>query len=254
MKWKGLVYMSIIGRVHSLESCGTVDGPGIRFVVFMQGCVLRCQFCHNPDTWDVNKGNHFTPKQLMNEIIQYKSYMGFSGGGVTFTGGEPMLQAEFILEVVKLCKEEGISVALDTSGFVFSKAVIEVLEYTDLVLLDIKNFNPLVYKTVTGVALSPTLEFLDHLREKNITTWIRYVLVPELTDNLDSIQELAEYLKAYPNVTKIELLGFHKMGEYKWKELGMEYKLADTKEPSKDLLLKVKDILSASGKPVTFNA
>ncbi|MDI9487725.1 MAG: 4Fe-4S cluster-binding domain-containing protein, partial [Bacillota bacterium] len=128
------------GRIHSLESFGTVDGPGIRFVVFMQGCPLRCQFCHNPDTWEVNKGKEYTPKELMEEIIKYKSFMNFSGGGVTFTGGEPLLQAEFILEVSKLCKAEGISIAIDTSGFIFNDTVKELLKYTDLVLLDIKNY------------------------------------------------------------------------------------------------------------------
>ncbi len=245
--------MEKIGRVHSLESLGTVDGPGIRFVVFLQGCPLRCQFCHNPDTWDVTKGKEYTVNQLMGEIIKYKSYMNFSGGGVTFTGGEPLLQAEYLLEVNKKCKELGISTALDTSGFIWNDSVKELLEYTDLVLLDIKNYDPLVYKTVTGVSLSPTLKFLDYLKEKGIRTWIRYVLVPQLTDNLDSVKKLSEHLDHYPNVEKIELLGFHKMGEYKWKELGLEYKLSDTKEPSKELLREVKAIFETNGKAVAAN-
>lgn len=245
--------MNKIGRIHSLESCGTVDGPGIRFVVFMQGCVLRCQFCHNPDTWDTAKGILFTPEQLMDEIKKYKSYMNFSGGGVTFTGGEPLLQQDFILEVSRLCRQEGISVALDTSGFIFNTVVKEILEYTDIVLLDIKNYDPAVYKEVTGVSLAPTLDFLDYLKEKNINTWIRYVLVPGLTDNIESIRELSEYLKEYTNVSKIELLGFHKMGEYKWKELGLDYKLSATREPDKELLEQVKNILEESGKPVSAN-
>lgn len=245
--------MSKIGRIHSLESFGTVDGPGIRFVVFMQGCPLRCQFCHNPDTWEVTKGTEYTSEQLVEEIIKYKSYFEFSGGGVTFTGGEPLLQAEFILEVSKECKKKGISVAIDTSGFVWNDTVKEVLEYTDIVLLDIKNYDPLVYKTVTGVSLAPTLTLLDYLKEKNINTWIRYVLVPQLTDNLDSVRKLSEHLDHYPNVSKIDLLGFHKMGEYKWKELGIEYKLTDTKEPSKELLQEVKAILGSNGKLVSAN-
>lgn len=245
---------SILGRIHSLESCGTVDGPGIRFVVFMQGCVLRCQFCHNPDTWDVDKGEVYTPDELMNEIIKYKSFMNFSGGGVTFTGGEPLLQAEFILEVAKKCKENHISVAVDTSGFVWNSKVEEILDYTDIVLLDIKNFDRGVYKVVTGVSLEPTLKFLDVLKEKNINTWIRYVLVPNLTDNLDAIKELANHLKDYPNVSKVEVLGFHKMGEYKWEELGLKYQLSDTKEPSKEALKEVQQILEASGKLVSLNS
>ncbi|NLO10511.1 MAG: pyruvate formate lyase-activating protein [Clostridiales bacterium] len=245
--------MANLGRIHSLESFGTVDGPGIRFVVFMQGCPLRCQFCHNPDTWDVRKGTEYTPDELMEEILKYKAYMDYSGGGVTFTGGEPLLQADFILEVSKMCKSKGISVTIDTSGFIFNDTIKELLDYADLVLLDIKNYDPLVYKTVTGVHLSPTLKFLDFLKEANISTWVRYVVVPQLTDNIDSIRKLSDYLDGYPNVEKIELLAFHKMGEYKWKELGLDYKLTDTKEPSKELMEEVIEILSTNGKVVTSN-
>lgn len=243
----------IIGRIHSLESLGTVDGPGIRFVVFMQGCVLRCQYCHNPDTWNTTTGMEYTPVKLVREIMKYKSYMKFSHGGVTFTGGEPLLQTDFILEACKLCKEQGISVAIDTSGFIWNDKVKEVLKYTDIVLLDLKNYDPLVYSDITGVSLTPTLEFLDYLKEKNINTWIRYVLVPGLSDNIDSIQQLSEHLSQFPNVSKIEVLGFHKMGEYKWHELGMEYKLANTKEPSKELMEKVKTIFEKYGKEVAVN-
>lgn len=243
--------MSVTGRIHSLESFGTVDGPGIRFVVFMQGCPLRCQFCHNPDTWDVSKGSEYTPIQLVEEIVKYKSYMEFSGGGVTFTGGEPLLQAEFILEASRLLKEKKISVAIDTSGFVWNDRVKELLAGTDIVLLDIKNFNPDTYRAITGVSLTPTLQLLNYLREQRKNTWIRYVLVPGLSDNLDSIQKLSEYLDDFPNISKIEILGFHKMGEYKWQELGLEYKLSDTKPPDRELLLKVKAILECNGKRVS---
>ncbi|MFV0341851.1 MAG: pyruvate formate-lyase-activating protein [Anaerocolumna sp.] len=242
-----------IGRIHSVESCGTVDGPGVRFVVFMQGCPLRCQYCHNPDTWDTSKGKDYTTKELMREIVRYKSYMKFSGGGVTFTGGEPLLQFNFILEMVKLCKAEGISVAIDTSGYVWNDKISEILEYTDIVLLDIKNYDPDVYENVTGASLAPTLDFLEYLHEKDIKVWVRYVLVPNLTDNLESIEDLASYLKDFSNVIKIELLPFHKMGEYKWQEMGLEYKLTDTKEPTKDLLKKVSEILETTGIPVKVN-
>lgn len=245
--------MSIIGRIHSLESFGTVDGPGIRFVVFMQGCPLRCQFCHNPDTWEVKRGTEYTPEHLIEEILKYKAYMEFSGGGVTFTGGEPLYQAEFVLEAVKLCKAHGIPVAIDTSGYVWNDTVREVLAYTDLVLLDIKNYDPLVYQKITGVDLDPTLRFLDYLKEKNINAWIRYVLVPGLSDNLESIRQLALHLSGCPNISKIELLAFHKMGEFKWKELGLEYKLSDTKEPDKELMQEVKAIFETSGKSISAN-
>jgi len=245
--------MSVIGRIHSLESFGTVDGPGIRFVVFMQGCPLRCQFCHNPDTWEVNKGTEYLPEQLAEEIMKYQSYMKFSGGGVTFTGGEPLLQAEFILEASKILKPQGITIAIDTSGYVWDNTVQELLEYTDLVLLDIKNYAPHQYEIVTGVSLAPTLYLLDYLREMSITTWIRYVLVPGLTDHLESIRQLSNYLDGYPNVSRIELLAFHKMGEYKWKELGLEYKLSNTLEPNGELLKEVKEIFEQNGKKVTSN-
>lgn len=245
--------MSTIGRIHSLESLGTVDGPGIRFVTFMQGCPLRCQFCHNPDTWDTSKGKEYTPEQLANEIIKYKSFMDFSGGGATFTGGEPLLQAGFILEVAKKLKKKGISVCIDTSGFVYNEAVEELLDYVDIVLLDIKNFDKTVYTKVTSVKLEPTLKFLDKLREKKIDTWIRYVLVPNLTDNFDAVEKLSEHLKDYPNVKKIEILGFHKMGEYKWEELGLEYQLKETNEPTEELLQRTYDIFTRSGIEVSLN-
>lgn len=242
-----------IGKIHSIETCGTVDGPGIRFVTFLQGCPLRCQYCHNPDTWDVKKGIEYTPENLVNEIIKYKSYMKFSGGGTTFTGGEPLLQADFVKEAFELCQKNDISTALDTSGFIFNDKVKEVLEYTDIVLLDIKNFDTEVYKTVTGVSLDNTLAFLNYIREKNIKTWVRYVLVPGLTDNLESITKLANHLKEYPNVSRIELLPFHKMGEYKWEELGYTYALKETAEPSRAQINEVKSIFETSGISVYAN-
>ncbi len=242
-----------IGRIHSLESFGTVDGPGIRFVVFLQGCPLRCKFCHNPDTWDVRGGTSYTPEELIGEILKYKSFMDYSGGGVTFTGGEPLLQAQFLLEVCRLLKPHGISVAIDTSGYIWNDAVKELLEYTDLVLLDIKNYDPIVYQEVTGVKLDPTLKLLDYLREHQIAVWVRYVLVPGLTDNLSSVEKLSEHLDQYPNVAKIELLAFHKMGEYKWKELGLNYTLSDTKEPDQELLQKTKEIFERNGKTVSVS-
>ena len=240
----------IKGRIHSFESCGTVDGPGIRFVVFMQGCPLRCKYCHNADTWATYGGKMYTPQEIVNEIIKYKSYMKFSGGGVTFTGGEPLLQPDFLREVFTLCKKQGISIALDTSGFLYSERTKDVIDMVDLVLLDIKNFDPDVYKKVTSVSLEPTLKMLEHLREKNIEVWVRYVLVPGLTDNLDAIEKMALHLKEFPNLSRIELLPFHKMGEFKWEELGLPYELQDTETPEPELVDKVREILKLSGKKV----
>ncbi len=245
--------MDIIGRIHSLESCGTVDGPGIRFVAFLQGCPLRCQYCHNPDTWDTQKGTEYTPQKLVSEAEKYKSYMRFSGGGITLTGGEPLLQAKFVLEVFKLCKSKGISTALDTSGFVFNYLVKEILNYTDIVLLDIKNFDPKVYEELTSVSLSPTLQFLNYLKSIQMNVWVRYVVVPGLTDNFESIKKLSDYLDNFPNVSKVELLGFHKMGEFKWKELGHAYRLSETKEPDKETMDRIKGIFETNGKKVVSN-
>jgi len=227
-----------MAKIHSIESCGTVDGPGIRFVVFTQGCPLRCQYCHNPDTWKMSDGNEMTVTELVKEAIKYKSYMRFSGGGVTVTGGEPLLQVDFIKEFFTQMKKEGIHTAIDTSGYVFNDKVKEVLELTDLVLLDIKHFDPLRYKNLTGVELAPTLDFLDYLGQKNIPTWVRYVLVPGLTDQLDSIEALSKHLSQYTHIERIELLPFHKMGEYKWSELGLDYKLGHVESPTKALMIE----------------
>ncbi len=245
--------MKNTGRVHSFETLGTVDGPGIRFVIFLQGCALRCQYCHNPDTWKINEGEEYTVDDLMFEIKKYKTYMEASSGGVTFTGGDPLVQAEFLTELAKKCKEEGISVVVDTSGFILNDKVKELYKYTDLVLLDIKSFDEETYQLVSGGKLSPTLETLDHLKEKNIEVWVRYVVVPEITDDLESIKALSNHLDDFPNVTKIEPLAFHKMGEYKWEELGEEYKLKDTKEPKKELMEEVKKIFETNGKNVIIN-
>ncbi|GKX28722.1 pyruvate formate-lyase-activating enzyme [Vallitalea longa] len=235
--------MSVTGRIHSIETCGTVDGPGIRFVIFMQGCPLRCKYCHNPDTWKLGDGQEKTVDELISEIKKYKSYMKFSGGGVTVTGGEPLLQGKFIKELFKRCKEEGIHTAVDTSGYLFNDTTKEVLDYTDLVLLDIKCYDSKRYKHITGVELEPTLKFMDYLGKLNKPVWIRYVLVPGLSDNEDYVKNLSIYLSKFSNIEKIEILPFHKMGEFKWKELGYDYELSDTKEPTKEDVIKAMSII-----------
>ena len=225
--------MSQTGRIHSYESCGTVDGPGIRFVVFMQGCPLRCQYCHNPDTWKLSDGKEITVDELMAEVVKYKSYMRFSGGGITITGGEPLMQPDFVLEVIRRCREEGIHTAIDTSGYLYNDKTRAIIDEVDLVLLDIKHMDPDQYKVITGVQLAPTLEFLAYLGEVKRDVWIRYVLVPGLSDQADSIRDLSRHLSQYDNIKKIELLPFHKMGEFKWESLGEPYRLADVEEPDK---------------------
>lgn len=234
--------MSITGKIHSIETCGTLDGPGIRYVVFLQGCPLRCQYCHNPDTWKISDGKEMSVDEIMEDILRYKSFMKFSDGGITASGGEPLIQYRFLEELFSRCKEEGIHTAVDTSGYIKISKVKEVIKYTDLVILDIKSYDAEKYKEVTGVSITPTLEFAKYLSEINKSMWVRYVLVPTLTDDYDKIKELARFLSQLKNVEKIEVLPFHKMGEYKWEELGYEYKLKEIEPPSEDMVEKVKKI------------
>lgn len=232
-----------MAKIHSLETCGTVDGPGIRFVVFTQGCPLRCKYCHNPDTWKMSDGTETSVDYLVEEAVKYKSYMKFSGGGVTVTGGEPLLQTSFVKEYFTKLKKHHIHTAIDTSGYVFNDDVKDVLKLTDLVLLDVKHFDPTKYKDLTGVELAPTLKFLDYLGQQNIPTWIRYVLVPGISDQSEHIEALAKHLSHFTNIERIELLPFHKMGEYKWEELGLDYTLTDVNEPSKESMTNALGIL-----------
>ena len=228
--------MSRIGNIHSYESFGTVDGPGIRFVLFLQGCPLRCKFCHNPDTWNISDEKiRERAVETFEKVKKYKGYFG-KKGGLTGTGGEPFLQADFILELFKLCKEDGINTVVDTSGYIFNEKVKEVLEYTDLVLLDIKAIDEKVYKELTGVELENTLKFAQYLKEKGKRVWIRHVIVPGITDNDELLNRLAEYVSNLDNVEKVELLPYHKLGEFKYKELGMKYVLEGVEELSKERL------------------
>lgn len=236
--------MSLIGRIHSLESFGTVDGPGIRFVVFLQGCPLRCLYCHNPDTWDVTKDTPYrmTPEELLSEVLRYKSFI--AKGGVTVTGGEPLLQSDFLKAFFRLCRSEGIHTALDTSGYICSAKALEVLEYTDLALLDIKTLNPDLHPILTGVGSENTLRFLDELEARGIPTWIRHVLVPGLTDEDVWLTALAQYISRYKVVQKVELLPYHSMGTYKYEQLGLDYKLKDTQPLTASQLAHAQDIFN----------
>lgn len=212
-------------KIHSIESFGTVDGPGIRFVTFMQGCPLRCQFCHNPDTWNPQGPCRYemTPAELRDEAMRYYNYI--RKGGVTLSGGEPLLQAGFVAEYFRLCHEEGLHTALDTGGYIHTPHALEALRHTDLVLLDIKTMNPELYPKLTGVPQDNNLRFLDTLQERGIPTWIRHVVVPGLTDNDEWLQRLGEHIAKYDVVEKIEILPYHTLGAYKYKELGLPYPL-----------------------------
>lgn len=239
--------MSIMGKIHSVETCGAVDGPGIRFVVFLQGCPARCQYCHNPDTWNLNDGKDMSVDELVHEVLKYRSYMKFSGGGITVTGGEPLMQPDFVTEVFKACREEGIHTALDTSGLLNWEPHRAVFDYTDLVLLDIKCIDPAVHKTLTGLDNRRSLGLLEYLAKINKPVWARHVLVPGITADEALLRKTAEHLAQFSNVEKVELLPLHKMGEYKWEELGLEFPLKDTPVPSAEEIATATEIFEAAG-------
>ncbi|MBP9478931.1 MAG: pyruvate formate lyase-activating protein [Sebaldella sp.] len=234
------------GYIHSFESFGTKDGPGIRFVLFLQGCPLRCLYCHNVDTWDLkDKKYMFTPEETMKEIKKVKGFI--KTGGVTISGGEPLMQPEYILELFKLCKEEGIHTAIDTSGYLLNDRIKEVLEYTDLILLDIKQIDPEKYKALTSVSLKPTLDFLKYLSEINKPVWIRYVLVPGYTDDEKDLNAWAKFVSSFKNVERVDILPFHQMGGHKWKEVNRVYQLENVLAPTKENIEKAEEIFTYYG-------
>jgi len=230
------------GRIHSLESGGMVDGPGIRFVVFTQGCPLRCLYCHNPDAQGLCDGREMTVDALMAEISKYRSYMKFTGGGVTITGGEPLMQRDFVSEVFRRCQGLGIHTTLDTSGFAHQSVAAVVLEHVDLVMLCIKAFDADTHTRLTGVPHEPSLRFAEYLYSINKPTWIRFVLVPGITDSVANVEGLARFLAPMTNIEKVEILPFHKMGEFKWERMGLDYALKDTPTPTAAQMQAVVDI------------
>ena len=231
------------GHIHSIFSGGMVDGPGIRTVVFFAGCNLRCKYCHNPDTWNVSQGEKMTANDIIDEVLKYSSYYKFSGGGITISGGEPLMQPDLLHAVLEGCKKNGMHTAIDTSGCCKPETAKKILPVVDLLMLDIKSFNQEKYLDLTGQELSKTLAFLEEAKLQKTTTWVRYVLVPGFTDDLDEIRQLSGYLRAFDNIQKVEVLPFHKSGEYKWADLNLKYELNDTMPPSPELLKEAKDIL-----------
>lgn len=233
------------GRIHSFESFGTVDGPGIRFVVFMQGCPLRCQFCHNPDTWDPQGDCQYelTPEELVQEVTRYRSFI--KSGGVTVSGGEPLMQAAFIEEFFRLCKEEGLHTALDTSGAYCSSRALAPLDHTDLVLLDIKTMDPDLYPRLTGHPQANNLRFLDELQARGIDTWVRHVVVPGLTDNDNWLRRLGEHVSKYSVVKKIEILPYHTLGTAKYAQLNIRYPLEGVPPLNAERADEIRKMLSA---------
>ncbi|MGK3123525.1 pyruvate formate lyase 1-activating protein [Candidatus Pantoea formicae] len=246
--------MSTIGRIHSFESCGTVDGPGIRFITFFQGCLMRCLYCHNRDTWDTHGGKEVTVDDLMKDALSYRHFMNASGGGVTASGGEAILQAEFVRDWFRACQAEGIHTCLDTNGFVrrYDPVIDELLDATDLVMLDLKQINDDVHQILVGVSNHRTLDFARYLQKRGKRTWIRFVVVPGYSDDDDSAHRLGEFTQDMENVEKIELLPYHELGKHKWIAMGEEYKLDGVKPPSKDTMERVKNILASYGHEVMY--
>ena len=234
----------IKGKIHSFESFGTVDGPGIRYVIFMQGCSLRCKYCQNRDTWDINTGMEYTADELIAKISRYKNYFLSSGGGVTVSGGEPLLQLNFLLELFTKLKALGIHTAIDTSGaFSITEDMKELIDLTDLFLLDIKCINDEICKDLTGTSNKKELEFARYLSNTNKDMWIRQVLVPGYTDREEDLKSLKDFINSLNSVKKIELLPYHNLGKFKWSALGCKYELEDVPAPTEDDINKAKKIL-----------
>lgn len=231
-------------KVHSIESFGTVDGPGIRFVLFLQGCHLECKYCHNRDTWDINGGEYKSVDDIMEKVIDYKNYIIPSGGGVTVTGGEPLLQVKFLIEFFKRLKKEGINTCIDTSGMVaLTEDIKEVLKMTDLVLLDIKHIDDEKCKDLVGKSNKKELEFAKYLSDNNIKMWIRQVLIPGYTDDEKDLIKLKEFINTLHTVEKVQVLPYHSMGKYKWEKLGLKYGLDGVREATTEEVEKAKKIL-----------
>jgi pyruvate formate lyase activating enzyme len=237
--------MKTRGRIHSYEVGSAVDGPGLRFVVFTQGCPLRCKYCHNPDTRDPLKGQETSVEDLMHEINKYHSYYDKGHGGITVSGGEPLLQAEFVASLFKEAQSKGIHTALDTSGFGSHHSLDAILPYTNLVLLDIKSSNPTVYHNLTQVDLQPTLETANALEKLAKPFWVRFVFVPNLTDDPQNIKGVAEICSQFHSLERVEILPFHKLGAYKWKELGLHFELNETPIPTKTQIENAKSIFQS---------
>jgi len=231
-----------VGKVHSFQSLGTVDGPGVRFVVFTQGCNLRCKCCHNPDTWDMNGAKEFTAQEVFEKAKRYKEYFS-NDGGITISGGEPLLQPLFVKELFALCKENGINTCLDTSGSILNDSVKSALSYTDRVLLDIKYTDEDSYKEYVGCSYAPVLDFLSYLEERGIKTTLRQVIIPTKNDNDENILRLKALADAHSCVDKIELLPFRKICQVKYDDMKLDFPFSSIPEPDKDTVQRLKNLV-----------
>lgn len=237
-----------LASIHSWELVTAVDGPGTRLTIFFAGCPLRCVYCHNPDTMKMRNGQDVTLDEIVGKIKRYRKVFRASGGGITLSGGEVLMQPQFASNVLHAAKEMGVHTAIDTSGFLGASANDAFLEDVDLVLLDVKSGIPEVYKNLTGRALQPTITFGDRLEELGISVWIRFVVVPGWTDAEENVEKVADIVTRWPHaVERVEVLPFHNMGQDKWDTLGMDYKLRDVQPPSNQVVERVRDQFRARG-------
>ena len=240
----------MIGHIHSTESFGAADGPGVRFIVFMQGCHMRCRYCHNPDTWKMDGGDEVTADEILKRALRFKPYWG-KDGGITISGGEPLLQIDFVIELFKKAKELGINTCIDTAGNPFTKEepffskFEELMKYTDLLLLDLKEINPTRHKDLTGFDNSNIIEMAKYLSEINKPVWIRHVLVPEHSDFDEDLDALGDFIDTLSNVDRVEILPYHTLGKFKWENLGIPYTLESISPPSAERIENAKQRVHA---------
>lgn len=240
----------IKGRIHSVESFGSADGPGVRYIVFLKGCNMRCQYCHNPDTWAKDGGELMTPEEVLKKALRYKTYWK-EKGGITVSGGEALLQIDFVTELFRLAKEKGVNTCLDTSGNPFSveepfkSKFDELMKYTDLFMLDIKHMDDAAHRKLTGQTNQNILEMAAYLSDHGKAMWIRHVLVPGITTEEDELYRLRSFLDTLKTVERVEVLPYHTLGVFKWKELGIPYQLEGVDLPTKEQIDRAKEILGA---------
>ncbi len=243
--------MSITGKIHSCESFGAADGPGVRYIVFLQGCKMRCKYCHNPDTWNLSGGEEKTADELIQSALKFKKYWG-DKGGITISGGEPLLQIDFLIDLLKKAKEEGIHTTIDTAGNPFTREepffakFEELMKYTDLLLLDLKEINPKRHKELTGFENSNILEMAKYLSEIGKPVWIRHVLVPENSDFDEDLTALGDFIGSLSNVEKVEVLPYHTLGKFKWDNLGIAYQLEGINSPEQERIKNAQQLLGCS--------
>lgn len=241
----------IKGRVHSIESFGSVDGPGVRFIAFLQGCNMRCAYCHNPDTWQCAGGEAYTPQQLLNKALRFKSYWK-NGGGITISGGEPLLQLDFLLEFFRLSKGNGVHTCLDTAGNPFTREepffskFEQLMQVTDLLLLDLKQIDDEKHRRLTGCTNQNILDMARYLSDIGKPVWIRHVLVPTVTDDVDDLKKLAAFIDTLQNVERVEVLPYHTLGRFKWDNLHIPYRLDGISPPSAESVKQANEILQTA--------